>query len=97
MFWDKQTLANSVDPDQMLHRTASDQGLHCLLIIKQILETSIVCKMDLPKGLEKYVKELGCPNIQSKYGRLISVWTDSYGPRHAKTCLQAYVVSEGPD
>ena len=25
------TLANSGDPDQMLHNAASDQGLHCLL------------------------------------------------------------------
>ena len=24
-------VANSVDPDQMLHSAASDQGLHCLL------------------------------------------------------------------
>ena len=24
-------MANSVDPDQMLHSAASDQGLHCLL------------------------------------------------------------------
>ena len=24
------TLANSVDPDQMLHNVVSDQGLHCL-------------------------------------------------------------------
>ena len=23
-------MANSVDPDQMLHSAASDQGLHCL-------------------------------------------------------------------
>ena len=26
----KETLANSVDPDQMLHNALSDQGLHCL-------------------------------------------------------------------
>ena len=32
---DRQAWANSVDPDQMLHYAASDQGLHCLLMIKQ--------------------------------------------------------------
>ena len=26
----KGTLANSIDPDQMLQNAASDQGLHCL-------------------------------------------------------------------
>ena len=28
-----------IDPDQMLQNAASDQGLHCLLIIEQYLET----------------------------------------------------------
>ena len=29
---------NSLDPDQMLHYVASDQGLHCLLLIQQVLD-----------------------------------------------------------
>ena len=29
------TLANSADPDEMLHNTASHLGLHCLQIYKQ--------------------------------------------------------------
>ena len=32
---DRQTLANSVDPDQMLQNAASDQGLLCLPLIQQ--------------------------------------------------------------
>ena len=34
-YWNRQAQANSVDPDQMLHNAASDQGLHCLLLIQQ--------------------------------------------------------------
>ena len=30
---DRQVGANSVDPDQMPHSVASDQGLHCLSLI----------------------------------------------------------------
>ena len=33
--WDRQALANSVDPDQMPQNAASDQGLHCLPYIQQ--------------------------------------------------------------
>ena len=29
-YWDRQALANNVDPDQMPLEAASDQGLHCL-------------------------------------------------------------------
>ena len=29
-YWDRQTWANSVDPDHMPQNAASDQGLHCL-------------------------------------------------------------------
>ena len=35
--WDRQVFANSVDPDQMPHFAASDQGLHCLPYIPQYL------------------------------------------------------------
>ena len=34
-YWDRQTWANSVDPDQTLQTAASDQGLHNLLLIQQ--------------------------------------------------------------
>ena len=29
-YWDRQAIANSVDPDHTLQNTASDQALHCL-------------------------------------------------------------------
>ena len=32
-FWKKILLVNNVDPDQMPHYVASDQGLHCLRMI----------------------------------------------------------------
>ena len=32
------TLANSVDPDEMPHNAAFHQGLHCLLRLNQSLE-----------------------------------------------------------
>ena len=34
-YWDRHAWTNSVDPDQMLQNAASDQGLHCLLLIQQ--------------------------------------------------------------
>ena len=35
MYSDRQTLANSEDPDQTTQNAASDQGLHCLPLIQQ--------------------------------------------------------------
>ena len=35
------TLANSEDPDEMQHKAAFHQGLHCLLRLKQTLGTEI--------------------------------------------------------
>ena len=37
-YWDRQSLRNSVDPDQMLHSAASDLGLHCLPLIQQYFD-----------------------------------------------------------
>ena len=36
-YWDRQPRANSADPDQMPQSVASDQGLHCLPLIQQIV------------------------------------------------------------
>ena len=33
-YWKKQVWANNVDPDQTPRNAASDQGLHCLLLIR---------------------------------------------------------------
>ena len=41
--------ASSGDPDQMPHFAASDQGLHCMPLIQQFLDTSTSSKMDLFK------------------------------------------------
>ena len=37
---DRQTLANSIDPDQTPQNAASDQGLHCLPVIQQFYKHS---------------------------------------------------------
>ena len=34
------TLANSEDPDEMQHKAAFNQGLHCLLRLKQLSGTT---------------------------------------------------------
>ena len=63
----------------MPHNTASDQGLHCLQLIQQLLDTSTGSQMDLFKFKDKYNKELKCPNIQSKYSSdHFLVVTDSF-------------------
>ena len=35
LYLDRQTIANSVDSDQMPQTAVSDQGLHCLPLIQQ--------------------------------------------------------------
>ena len=40
-YWDRQTWANSVDPDQMQQNTVSDQGLHCLPLIQHYFRNII--------------------------------------------------------
>ena len=56
-YWNWQAWTNSVDPDQMLHSAASDQGPHCLPLIQQIW-TLTGSKIDLFKYLDKYGEEL---------------------------------------
>ena len=45
-YWDRWTFVNGVDPDQMLHSAASDQGLHCWPYIANNLDTSTGSRMD---------------------------------------------------
>ena len=52
-YLDRQTLANSVDSDQMTQNVASDQGLHCLPLIQQFLALSSDSEMALFKSLGK--------------------------------------------
>ena len=52
MFSDRQAWANSVDPDEMPQDAASHQGLHCLPLIQQFLDTTVVSKLYLFKFLE---------------------------------------------
>ena len=47
----------------MLHDAASDQGLHCLPSINQILDTSTVNQIDVLKVNDKYGKKLRFSNI----------------------------------
>ena len=47
IYQDRLALANSVDPDQMLHseNAASDQVLHCLLVIQECQANQKIIKM----------------------------------------------------
>ena len=38
MYWNRQALANSVNPDLMPQNVASDLDLHCLPLIQQFLD-----------------------------------------------------------
>ena len=60
-YTERQSWANSVDPDQMLH-TASDLGLHCLQLIQLYFKLSKGSKTDLFK-VKNNGKELRCPYI----------------------------------
>ena len=40
MYLDRQACTNSVDPDEMLQKLASHQGLYCLSLIQQFLDIS---------------------------------------------------------
>ena len=45
MYLDRQVWANSVDPDEILQNVASHQGLHCLPLIQQFLDTTLGSKL----------------------------------------------------
>ena len=47
---DRQTCANSEDPDQTPQNAASDQGLHCLTLIQQVFDfyVSLIRTYDVP-------------------------------------------------
>ena len=49
MYSDGQVWANSVDPDEMPQFVASHQGLHCLSLILQFLDTTSGRKLHLFK------------------------------------------------
>ena len=46
-YWDRESLANTLDQVQRLQNWTSDQGLLCLRFLKKFLDTSISNKMDL--------------------------------------------------
>ena len=48
-YWDRGASENSVDSNQMLQNAESDQGLHCLQLIQQILAALTGNIMDLFK------------------------------------------------
>ena len=49
MFSERQALANSVDPDETPQNAASHQGLHCLPLNQQFLDTTSGSKLYLFK------------------------------------------------
>ena len=62
MYSDRQARANSVDPDETPQNVVSHQGLHCLPLIQQFLDTTSGSNLYLFKFWNNYVKELRCPN-----------------------------------
>ena len=44
MYLNRQAWANSVDPDEMPQNAPSHQGLHCLPLIQQFLDTTLGSK-----------------------------------------------------
>ena len=58
MYLDRQVWANSVNQDEMPQNAAFHQGLHCLPLIQQFLDTTLVSKLYLLKFQNKYSKEL---------------------------------------
>ena len=48
-YLDKQACAKNVDPDQMMQNAISNNGLYCLLLIQQFLDTSTGSKKHLFK------------------------------------------------
>ena len=58
-YWDRQAWANCVDPDQMPQNAVSDQGLHCLPLIQQLLFVCIeVLQPSQPIGVISSVVSL---------------------------------------
>ena len=49
MYSDRQAWANSADPDEMLQNMATNQGLDCLPLIQQFLDTTTGSKLYLFK------------------------------------------------
>ena len=70
MYLDWQAWANYEDPDEMLQTEASDQGLHCLPLNQQLLNTTFGSKSNLFKFCNKCGKKFHCPNTLDKY----SIW-----------------------
>ena len=62
MYSERQAWANSEDPDEMPQNAASHQGLHCLPLIQQILDTTSGSKLYVFKFSNKYNEELKSPN-----------------------------------
>ena len=68
------TLANSEDPDVMLHKTAFHQGLHCFLRLKQ------------PAGTEKHnVENSTCDPLNYKISNPLTNCINMYGKIHQNT------------
>ena len=52
MYLDRQAWANSVDPYEMPQNAASHQGLYCLLLVQQFLDTISGSKLFFVQILE---------------------------------------------
>ena len=63
-YWDRQSLAISVDPDQTPQHAASDQGLYCLPFMGIFVDTSTGSKLDLFNYYKKYGEGIWYTNIK---------------------------------
>ena len=99
-------MVNSVDPDQMLHSAASDQGLHCSFWrLSKVFRVDMVCCTIYFFFISDIndVEELGSNASECNHGpfhilcQSLSLYNLTNEPRHTKTCLWAYADSEGPD
>ena len=59
-------LAIQLDPDQMPHSVASDQGVHCLSLIPPFLDISIKSKTDLFKFKDRIMSALPIVNVYNE-------------------------------
>ena len=53
MYSDRQALANSIDPDEMKQNATSRQGLHCLPLIRQRIDSTLDNKLYFVQILEQ--------------------------------------------
>ena len=88
MYSDRQARANSVDPDK---NAESRQGLKCLPLIQQLLDTTLGSKLYFFKFQNKNGKELRCPNTLGKCGNIYQKYRRKSGLSSEMVNLQEII------